>query len=147
MTPFILSRLLIIEDDPNTLAGLQELLREEGFFVYGVTNGCKALEATNHKRFNIVLCDYCLPGMDGLEVCRELKRLQPQLTLFLVTAHHHTDLENAAKQYGIQKIIDKPIIFSDLLEALLSAAAEPRRRSDYRTDVAASMSAAAPIFA
>jgi DNA-binding NtrC family response regulator len=146
MTPFILSRLLIIEDDPNTLAGLQELLQDEGFYVCGATNGRKALEAGNRETFDIVLCDYCLPGMDGLEVCHALKRMQPHLTLFLVTAHHHIELDNAAEQYGIAKVIVKPIIFSDLLDALFAAAAGSRKYSGYTADENAGPSAAS-IFA
>jgi CheY-like chemotaxis protein len=147
MMPFISRRLLIVEDDLNTLSGLQELLREEGFLVYGVSNGRKALEAVAQETFDMVLCDYCLPGMDGLEVCHELKRMQPHLMLFLVTAHHHTELDNVAGQYGIKKVIDKPIIFSDLLDTLFTAAAGSRKYSGYTANENAGRSAAALIFA
>jgi CheY-like chemotaxis protein len=147
MMSFISSRLLIVEDDLNTLSGLQELLREEGFYVHGVNNGRKALEAVNRESFDIVLCDYCLPGMDGQELCRELKRLQPSLALFLVTAYHHAELDRTVKQYGIEKVIDKPIIFSELLDTLLSAAAKSRRRFIYRINEKVDVPAAVSIFA
>lgn len=147
MVQFRSSRLLIVEDDLNTLSGLQELLREEGFLVYGVSNGRKALEAVAKETFDMVLCDYCLPGMDGLEVCHELKRIQPHLALFLVTAHHSAELDNVAGQYGIKKVIDKPVIFSHLLDTLLAAAAGSQQYSAYTAHEKPGRSAPASVFA
>jgi CheY-like chemotaxis protein len=134
MIPFVLGRLLIIEDDLNALAGLRELLGEEGFIVRGVVNGRQAIEAVKQEPFDIVLCDYCLPGMNGLQVCRELKRLQPHLTLFLVTAHRNLEVVNAARQCGIEKVIAKPLIINELLEVLAAAAARLREREPYHSD-------------
>jgi CheY-like chemotaxis protein len=82
-----MNHLLIIEDDPNTLSGLQDLLRQEGYRVHGVTRGRQAIQTILAESIDIVICDYSLPDMDGLQVCRELKRLQPGLKLFLVTAY------------------------------------------------------------
>jgi two-component system response regulator HydG len=70
----------------------------------------------------MVLCDYCLPDIDGLQVCRELKRLNPQLVIFLVTAYRNTEVVNAAKQCGIERIIDKPIVPEELFVMLQAAA-------------------------
>jgi DNA-binding response OmpR family regulator len=131
MIPFVLGRLLIVEDDLNALAGLRELLSEEGFFVRGATNGCKALEAAKQETFDIILCDYCLPDVDGLQVCRELRRLQPHLALFLVTAHRHLELVNAARQCGIEKVIAKPIVIAELFDTLAAAAARLRDKERY----------------
>jgi len=146
MMPLLSNRLLIVEDDRNALAGLQELLREEGFFVCGVTDGCRALEAAAHETFDMVLCDYCLPGMDGLQLCCELRRRQPHLTFFLVTAYRNAELVHAARQLGIEKVIGKPIVFSELLETLTAAAARLRGRPDYRENVEAGLCMTAAIF-
>jgi len=131
MMPLLANRLLIVEDDRNALAGLQELLCEEGFWVRGVTDGCRALEVVAHETFDMVLCDYCLPGMDGLQLCGELRRSQPHLTFFLVTAYRNAELVHAARQCAIEKVLGKPIIFTELLEAL-TAAARIRGCPDYR---------------
>jgi CheY-like chemotaxis protein len=114
--------LLIIEDDPNTLAGLQELLSHEGYWVQGVMRGREAFKVARDEPVDIVLCDYCLPDIDGLQVCRELKRLNPQLVTFLVTAYRNAEVVNAAKQCGIEKIIDKPIVPEELFVMLEVAA-------------------------
>jgi two-component system response regulator HydG len=115
--------LLIIEDDPNTQAGLQELLSDEGYRVRGVMRGREAIKVAKDEPVDMVLCDYCLPDIDGLQVCRELKRLNPQLVIFLVTAYRNTEVVNAAKQCGIEKIIDKPIVPEELF-VLLDVAAK-----------------------
>jgi CheY-like chemotaxis protein len=146
MMPLLANRLLIVEDDRNALAGLQELLREEGFLVCGVTDGCRALEAVAHETFDMVLCDCCLPGMDGLRLCCELRRSQPHLTFFLVTAYRNTELIHAARQRGIEKVIGKPIIFSELLETLTAAAARLRGGSDYREHTEVDFRITAAIF-
>ncbi|MCI0554605.1 MAG: response regulator [Anaerolineae bacterium] len=114
--------LLIIEDDPNTLAGLQELLSHEGYWVRGVMRGREAFKVAKDEPIDMVLCDYCLPDIDGLQVCRELKRLNSQLVIFLVTAYRNTEVVNAAKQCGIEKIIDKPIVPEELFVMLEVAA-------------------------
>jgi DNA-binding response OmpR family regulator len=131
MRPFHLSRLLIIEDDLNTLSGLQELLRDEGFTVRGVTLGRKAYEAVAREPFDMVLCDYCLPDIDGLQICRELKRMYPRLALFLVTAYRNTEVVNAAMQCGVEAIIDKPIILEELFATLAATAARIRNKRRY----------------
>ena len=122
MTPLFAKRLLIVEDDRNALAGLQELLRQEGFRVCGVTDSRRALEAAAHETFELALCDYCLPGMNGLQLCWELKKRQPGLTFILVTAYRHPELVHAAGQLGIEKVLGKPIILDELLETLAAAA-------------------------
>ena len=135
MTPLFANRLLIVEDDRNALAGLQELLREEGFLVCGVTDGRRALDAVARETFDIVLCDYCLPGMDGLQLCGELRRSQPHLTFFLVTAYRNAELVHAARQLGIEKVLGKPIIFTELLEALTTTAANRIRGGSNHAEV------------
>jgi CheY-like chemotaxis protein len=131
MITFALGRLLIVEDDLNALTGLRELLGEEGFFVRGVMNGRQAIEAAKHEPFDIVLCDYSLPGMDGLQVCRELKRLQPHLALFLVTAYRNLEILNAARLCGIEKVIAKPLVIAELFDTLTAAIARLREKGQY----------------
>lgn len=114
--------LLIIEDDPNTLSGLQELLSHEGYWVRGVMRGREAFDVAKAEPIDMVLCDYCLPDIDGLQVCRELKRLNSQVVIFLVTAYRNTEVVNAAKECGIEKIIDKPIVPEELFVMLEVAA-------------------------
>lgn len=113
-----MNHLLIIEDDPNTLSGLQDLLRQEGYRVHGVTRGLQAIQMILAESIDIVICDYSLPDMDGLQVCRELKRLRPDLKLFLVTAYSNAEIVKAAKECRIARIFHKPLDLDELLEKL-----------------------------
>ena len=113
-----MNHLLIIEDDPNTLSGLQDLLRQEGYRVHGVTRGRQAIQIILAETIDIVICDYSLPDMDGLQVCRELKRLQPGLKVFLVTAYSNAEIVKAAKECRITKIFHKPLDLEELLAKL-----------------------------
>jgi len=113
-----LRRLLIVEDDPNTLSGLLELLSDEGYQVQGVMHGSEALELAATEPVDMVICDYNLPDINGLQVCRELKRLQPRSILFLSTAFYNLKIFNAARECGIAKIFTKPVVLDDLFEIL-----------------------------
>jgi two-component system response regulator (stage 0 sporulation protein F) len=124
-----MNHLLIIEDDPNTLSGLQDLLRQEGYRVHGVTRGRQAIQTILAESIDIVICDYSLPDMDGLQVCRELRRLQPGLKIFLVTAYSSAELIKAAKECSVTKIFHKPLDLDDLLTKL-AATSSWRRRSE-----------------
>lgn len=113
-----MSHVLIIEDDPNTLSGLQDLLQQEGYRVNGVTRGQQAIQAILAKSIDIVICDYSLPDMNGLQVCRQLRHLQPQLKLLLVTAHSNHEIVAAARECRVTKIFSKPLDIEELLEKL-----------------------------
>ena len=64
-----MARILVVEDDLNTLSGLVEILKEIGYDVTGVDTGQKALKLLEHEQFNVLLTDYKLPDINGLELC------------------------------------------------------------------------------
>ncbi len=109
--------MLIIEDDPNTLTGLVLLLQAEGFEVLGVVNGAEALEVMYDTRIDIVLCDYTLPDLNGIQVSLRLKDQYPELVIFLVTANYDMKMFSRAKRCGVDKIFTKPIVFDDLVNS------------------------------
>ncbi len=124
-----MARVLIIEDDPNTLSGLEDLLRADGYWVIGVMRGRQAMPVAATRHIDVVLCDYKLPDIDGLQVCRELKRLYPELKLLLFTAYNNFELAGVAKECGIMKILQKPLDMDELFATLcgLSSPANGKR--------------------
>lgn len=120
MTP---SRILIIEDDPNTLSGLEELLRLEGHAVRGVSDGQTAFDVIRAEPMDVILCDYRLPDADGLHLCCQLKGLQPQLALFIMTAFGSPELADTAHNCGILRVFSKPIDLDELFKTLASVTA------------------------
>jgi len=115
-----LKHLLIIEDDPATLAGLIDLLDSEGYHVQGVMDGCGALKIAASKPLSIVLCDESLPAINGLQICQMMKILHPDIVLFLITDFCSSKLSETVKQFGVEKIFTKPIDVSEMLRTLTS---------------------------
>ncbi|MFZ5517955.1 MAG: response regulator [Candidatus Zhuqueibacterota bacterium] len=113
-----MKRLLVVEDDPNTLAGMVTLLRDEGYQVHGVINGSAALDAIANHHIDIVLCDFDLPDINGLNVSILAKRLQPNAHFFMITAYYDDLLLDAAEKCGVKKVFCKPVAIHDMLESL-----------------------------
>ncbi|MFZ5517956.1 MAG: response regulator [Candidatus Zhuqueibacterota bacterium] len=70
-------RILVVEDDTNTLTRLIHHLQKGGYLVRGVMNGNQALETLENEPADIVLCDYSVPEINCTKICLQLKRLQP----------------------------------------------------------------------
>jgi CheY-like chemotaxis protein len=119
-----MKHLLLVEDNPSTLSGLMELLSDEGYQVNGVMHGTDALKIAATTPVDMVLCDYNLPDLNGLQVCQRLRKLKPEAVLFLTSASNLANLFDIARKSGIAKIFPKPIDLDDLFEALLGYTAK-----------------------
>lgn len=119
-----MNHLLVVEDDPNTLSGLMELLGDEGYDVNGTMHGSDALEIASQNQVDMVLCDYNLPDVDGLRVCQRLRKINPETILFLTTASDSTALADPARKIGVSKIFPKPLNLNDLFDTLLGYASK-----------------------
>jgi two-component system, OmpR family, alkaline phosphatase synthesis response regulator PhoP len=109
------SRILVIEDEPDMLFGLEHNLRYEGFEVATATSGTAGLEAWRRQRPDLVLLDVMLPGMDGFTVLAAIRREDRDIPVLLLTAK---SLE-ADKVYGLNlgadDYITKPFSIRELL--------------------------------
>lgn len=111
-------RLLIVEDDYNTLIGLQELLGHKGYHVKGATCAAKAIQLTENESIDIVLCDYRLPDMDGNHLCRKLKQINTHLVIFIFTAYNQPELVDLVNESIVDEVFNKPLQLEDLYRAL-----------------------------
>ncbi|MBN1349354.1 response regulator [candidate division KSB1 bacterium] len=114
-----MKRLLVIEDDLNTRSGLIELLQDEGYVVLGARFGFEALKLISTEAIDMVLCDYSLPDLDGLQVCQEVKKHRPEILLFLITGFCNSKMINTAQECGVERIFTKPLMLDDLFQMLL----------------------------
>jgi len=106
-------RVLIVEDDHNTLNGLQELLSYEGYVVYGASCGAEAIDIVEREGVNIVLCDYSLPDINGAQLCYALKKLQPNLIICMITAYFNNEIPGLLKQGIIKKIFENRLLLKN----------------------------------
>jgi DNA-binding response OmpR family regulator len=124
------TKILIIEDDPHILLGLEEVLRSEGFEVAACNRGDAALEAVTAHRPALVLLDLMLPGLSGYEVCKQLRSKKVSTPILMLTAKSQEIDKVVGLELGADDYVTKPFGVRELLariHALLrrTGAAEP----------------------
>jgi CheY-like chemotaxis protein len=72
-------------------------------------NGRDALEAVKNKDYTIMFLDMSMPGMNGLDVLKQLKETNPQIKVVVITAWHSSDVANQCYQAGAREVLSKPI--------------------------------------
>src|SRR5690606_10142132 len=101
------ARILIVEDDPAILELLRFHLDNEGFSTLSATDGRAALEAYARSRPDLVLLDLMLPGMDGLEVCRRIRK-SSETPIIILTAKGQEDDRVRGLESGADDYVTKP---------------------------------------
>ena len=104
-------RILLVEDHPESRDGLARLLERRGHDVVAVSSAEEAKQATSDQTFAFVILDWMLPGMSGIEFCREL-RSRPrgdEMFILLITGRQHTDDLQQALAAGANDYLTKPL--------------------------------------
>lgn len=101
-------RILVIEDDPSVRTVLSELLTRAGYHVESAPEGLEALSLLKQASFQLYLIDYNLPGMSGMEVMREIKRIHAHAVCIILTAFGTIELSVKAMKSGAFDFIAKP---------------------------------------
>ena len=107
--------ILIIEDDVSILRGLKDNLTFEGYRVHSSTDGQEGLKLALEKHIDLVLLDIMLPGMNGYEICRRLKKEKPQLPVIMITARGSEMDTVVGLDIGADDYISKPFGIPELL--------------------------------
>jgi DNA-binding response OmpR family regulator len=107
--------ILVIEDDLSILVGLQDNLIAEGYEVSTATNGLDGLNLLSQKPFDLLILDIMLPGMNGFEVCKKIKKEKPLFPIVMLTARSSEMDKIAGLDYGADDYISKPFSLSELL--------------------------------
>lgn len=99
---------LVIDDQPGIRRLLIEVLKEEGYQVVTASNGYDGLQAAQVANPQLILMDMKMPGMDGIETLKELKKIGQGDRVIMMTAYGELDLVNQAKEIGAYDYITKP---------------------------------------
>jgi DNA-binding NtrC family response regulator len=105
---------LVVEDGQSQREILRDFLRDEGYDVVEAESGDKAIEAVKNGHFDLVLLDYKMPGMDGMEVLEEVKHINPEIDVIMMTAYGSVDTAVRAMKAGAADYITKPIELEEL---------------------------------
>jgi DNA-binding response OmpR family regulator len=111
-------RILLIDDDEWIRDSLSMFFEAEGCRLLALETAEIAMERLNRDRYDIIIADYRLPGMDGLEFFRRIRNIQPDCIKILITAYGSEDVRVEAAHSGIQDMIAKPFTSRVLENAL-----------------------------
>jgi len=118
--------ILIVEDEPYQREMLRDFLLKEGHRIAEAQDGEKALLLLGESSFDLVLLDFKMPGMNGLAVLEEIRRINPEIDSVIITAFGTIETAVAAMKAGARDYITKPIDF-DELSILISRIGDHRR--------------------
>ena len=139
-----MTRILVVEDEPGIALGLQDDLSLEGWDVELVGDGAAASKRAREERFDLILLDVMLPGKDGLDVCRELRRAGLRIPIIMLTAKAQEAEKILGLDLGADDYVTKPFSPKELrarIRAALrrnegTAAAEVYRFGNVEVDAA-----------
>ncbi len=115
------ARIHLIDDEPIIHDVLGQLLEAEGYRVEISASGEEALKKFEEQKFDLILLDLLMPGMDGLEVLRRIKRIDPEALVIIITAYASVESALAAIKMGAYDYIQKPFKNDELLMTIKRA--------------------------
>ena len=111
-------KILIVDDQFGIRILLNEVLQKEGYDTFQAANGLQALEILNDHVPDLVLLDMKIPGMDGIEILKRMKVLQPDIKVIIMTAYGELDMIQEAMDLGALTHFAKPFDIDDIRKAV-----------------------------
>ena len=122
-------RVLLVDDEKDFANYTAKRLNTRGMQVQITYSGNSALEFIAEHPVDVVVLDLLMPGMDGFEVLREIKKARPEAQVVILSGHVDPDTLKEGETLGVVDYIPKPCEFATLLEAIKNADRQKARRS------------------
>ena len=123
-------RVLLVDDDEDTREIIERVLARRGAGVVAVASAPAALEVFGRQRFDVLLVDIMMPGMDGYEFMRKIRALPPEqggrVPAATLTARAVTDDRVESLRAGFQRHLKKPVDADELAEVVATLAGRPK---------------------
>ena len=129
------SRVLVVDDEPSIRRALHTTLSGLGFEIEEAAGGEQALSFVRSEHYNAALLDINMPGMGGIEACRAIRRLFPQLPILMLTVRDNPDDKIDALDAGADDYITKPFHVGELLARVRSAVRRSQATQENRDAV------------
>jgi DNA-binding NtrC family response regulator len=108
--------ILVADDDKTCRDSIQKVLAREGHAVQTAENVDQALEALGVNHFDLVVCDYRMPGKTGIDLLIELRRLHSAVPVLMISAYADALVEAAILKLGALEVLKKPIRRQELID-------------------------------
>ncbi|MEA3232857.1 MAG: sigma-54 dependent transcriptional regulator [Thermodesulfobacteriota bacterium] len=113
--------ILIVDDEPTIVQSLTGLLSDEGFNTLSAFNGYEALKLIETESPDLVMLDIWMPGIDGIETLKEIKKDHPFLQVIIITGHGTIETAVNAIKLGAYDLIEKPLSIDKVIVAINNA--------------------------
>lgn len=107
-------KVLVVDDQYGIRLLLKEVFAKDNINIYQASNGKQALEVIQHEKPDLILLDMKMPGMDGIELLRRLKRLNTRAKVIMMTAYGELDMVEEASELGASAHFTKPFDIEEL---------------------------------
>ena len=109
------TKVLIVEDDPHILLGLEEVLKSDGFDVAVCSRGDQAMDAVKKHRPTLIVLDVMLPGLSGYDICKQLRAKKVATPILMLTAKGQEIDKVVGLELGADDYVTKPFGVRELL--------------------------------
>ena len=113
--------LLLVDDEQGIRQSLSAVLQDEGYRILAVSSGDECLRAMEQDRFQVVLLDVWLKGMDGMEVLRQIQEQHPGTVVVMISGHGTIETAVKATKMGAFDFLEKPLSIDKTLVAVKNA--------------------------
>jgi two-component system nitrogen regulation response regulator NtrX len=113
--------LLLVDDEQGIRQSLSAILQDEGYHILAVSTGEESLQALETDRFQLVLLDVWLGGMDGLEVLRHIQEKHPETVVVMISGHGNVESAVKATKLGAFDFLEKPLSLEKTLVVVKNA--------------------------
>lgn len=110
--------ILVVDDDREFLDLFKHFLEGEGMRVHCVASGEEALREIQEGSFLLLITDFSMPGLDGLELAQKAKAIAPHMPIFMSTGDIAPEVPGVALESGVDKFFAKPVNPVEMLEAI-----------------------------
>jgi two-component system, OmpR family, response regulator len=114
-------KMLVVDDEQDFLETILKRLKARKIEVTGVETGYKALEFLDKQDVDVIILDVKMPGMDGIETLREIKKKKPLVEVIMLTGHASVESGIQGMQLGAFDYVMKPVALDELLEKVRQA--------------------------
>jgi two-component system cell cycle response regulator CpdR len=118
--------ILVVDDDGAIRELIRRILEREGLVAQCVSSGEEALEKIRQRSFSLMITDYHMPGLDGLELSRKGLEMAPRMHIIMNTGDPSPSVTLQAREIGISKVISKPYLPEEMMESVRDVVGKPR---------------------